>query len=1126
MGCNVEIWTGISGTGKTHELLGRYCEALRAGMQAATLSRTLWLTPTNESRQQILRMLLHSMTGVLLSPNVMTFPGFAEKILRASNEPIDEISPLVQQRLVRAIIDELNHSGQLPYYSPIAETSGFLQLVISFIAELKRDEIWPERFAEIANSETSRRKDRELSLIYSRYQQCMLDAKRYDSEGRFWAARDVADRVGLGPFAQLSLVVVDGFTDFTHTQYELLAHLARETEDLLISLPLETPSQRSDVFAKPEAACDKLKKILHPGKPIVVRRFEDVESDSNDRPAGIRQIAKCLFANPRHIQRANDATGICVLAVTGENREIEVLAERVKRLILSGVSPREIVIAFHQLNDNDIELVRERFSAAGIPIRCDKGRLLVREPQVRAFFDVMRLELEDWPFERLMSILRSNWFRPAWDIAHPERAVRTLAQFLRSRKLHSQRHIMLQALAREFRRFAETDHQSQAELFQDAYRLLECFSEATRKLEGRRTFFQWAQITAELVRELGIVHSTGQQSSSSETLNEDRPAIGGTTSVWEYFERLMFDAAKVDDFGETESNSISLREFSRALMELLETQRLPALAPAREYVRILDSESVRNLDISHLFLAGLTESRVPSGRTDDCLYGESERRRLNEHGFSLGHRSSHSQDEMLLFYSVVTRARQSLVLSYSEINSNGNPLFPSPYVKAILDVFEAGQLEIQHVGSLDPVPSVDHVLTMSDWRRRAVADVREQKPGLFAGFCDVPELQPVAANLLASVDANVGRFRTKGWTRYEGVIENATLKAALRKKFPADYQFSPTQLENYATCGFRYFLSDVLNLDPLETPYVVTDYRLRGVLAHSVLSVLHSEWESASDESLEGLVANFRNLVDHELGRRITDTELHKAILKIERRLMHDWAGFYGEQLADYLTEFSAAWDQPPVPRFLETPFGDVPDEQSSASEDAHTNSLEAMSLGEGENRTLIRGRIDRIDVGTAGSTTVFNVIDYKTGRPPKFSPDDVRTGRSLQLALYTLAIDRFHLIGTDAQPFQMGYWSLRESGFAAGIKGTTKKKQSQAIDEAVFHSLETLLEALIPKLARGIREGLYPVDNDDHNCAGMCPYSGCCRVSQTRRLREPLQKRSKIAILEETESSQQQPLE
>lgn len=44
---------------------------------------------------------------------------------------------------------------------------------------------------------------------------------------------------------------------------------------------------------------------------------------------------------------------------------------------------------------------------------------------------------------------------------------------------------------------------------------------------------------------------------------------------------------------------------------------------------------------------------------------------------------------MLLFYSIVTRARHTLTLSYPAVSLDGQPLSASPYLTAFQDLFPA-----------------------------------------------------------------------------------------------------------------------------------------------------------------------------------------------------------------------------------------------------------------------------------------------------------------------------------------------------------------------------------------------------------------------------------------------------
>ena len=75
---------------------------------------------------------------------------------------------------------------------------------------------------------------------------------------------------------------------------------------------------------------------------------------------------------------------------------------------------------------------------------------------------------------------------------------------------------------------------------------------------------------------------------------------------------------------------MGLEVFLRRLKDIFDSQDFAAAeSPVGTGPRILDASDVRNLDVPHLFLAGLSEASFPRSRQDDCLYTEAERRRMS-----------------------------------------------------------------------------------------------------------------------------------------------------------------------------------------------------------------------------------------------------------------------------------------------------------------------------------------------------------------------------------------------------------------------------------------------------------------------------------------------------------------
>src|SRR5215471_2095628 len=122
----IELMSGTAGCGKTTALLSQYRAALRSGLEGARPGAALWLPPTNRALAEIREKLLDATLPAVFRPNLATFDGFADQVLRLAPESVTSLSAAMQRTLLRRIVAELRRGNQLPHFAKIAETSGFL----------------------------------------------------------------------------------------------------------------------------------------------------------------------------------------------------------------------------------------------------------------------------------------------------------------------------------------------------------------------------------------------------------------------------------------------------------------------------------------------------------------------------------------------------------------------------------------------------------------------------------------------------------------------------------------------------------------------------------------------------------------------------------------------------------------------------------------------------------------------------------------------------------------------------------------------------------------------------------------------------------------------------------------
>ena len=209
-------------------------------------------------------------------------------------------------------------------------------------------------------------KDRELCGLYDRYQALLLEHDLYDADGQFWAARALLREGAWGPFAAIRHVFVDGFTDFTRTEHDVLELLAGRATSLSISLPLEQDTKRADLFVKTARTLADLVG-RHPG--LVLEHLP--------RRAGafaaMDHLERHLFAGPSDVTPAADTQGIEIVAAAGVTHEIEMIARRIKGLLArqangtsAAAAPGDILVVFRSLAET-APAVREIFAQFGIP---------------------------------------------------------------------------------------------------------------------------------------------------------------------------------------------------------------------------------------------------------------------------------------------------------------------------------------------------------------------------------------------------------------------------------------------------------------------------------------------------------------------------------------------------------------------------------------------------------------------------------------------------------------------------------------------------------------------------------------------------------------------------------------
>lgn len=300
----------------------------------------------------------------------------------------------------------------------------------------------------------------------------------------------------------------------------------------------------------------------------------------------------------------------------------------------------------------------------------------------------------------------------------------------------------------------------------------------------------------------------------------------------------------------------------------------------------------------------------------------------------------------------------------------------------------------------------------------------------------------------------------------------------------SDRPVSPTALETFAECPFRYFLGHVLRVGEVERPE-----EAETISPADVGNVMHGaleEFFEATHPRPEPLAA----WTNGERARLREIAERHCA--EAERRGLTGkplaWAADRARILRD-LDRFLDADDEfrtttKYVYERAEVAFGPSRDGSPSLPPARYT-------LPDGTEISF-RGYIDRVDRGPNGE---LMVTDYKTGKPDKLKmvgdADPVArlaAGKKLQLPVYALALRG----NAGGDPVSARYWFI------------TERHNFQQAVLPLDAGTEQKFGEVVQVLANTMREGYFPAvpgkedgyTNSYDNC-NYCPYERVCPSSQ-----------------------------
>lgn len=922
---------------------------------------------------------------------------------------------------------ELAAQGDLPGIALVSETERHLR-----VAKAWRDAGMPEAgpglisqvdrlFRDMrAWGGSLKSSEGHFSRAYEKYHGDLNKANRAD-RGRLLTLLTISLKENRGPVSWLKaaqpLVVFDGFHLFQPIELEFIAEVAKLTSVTLWLAGNSDTTYGTAISDTVQIFKDKIPQATVTTLPTPAE--------------SLARVGRSLFLGAEEAL-VPPAADLQILQVKTRREEVELICARVKERYRQGnCRLSDMAVVIHGSTYN--ALIREIFPRAGIPFNLAGGAFsLLQSRPVRVLHSALHLVQAQWRREELEQFLHQPLVLESIPRAY------FLKAFLKAPCAAPQ---SLDDWQKAWHAFLEssTKHDSpqkpkKQEFLKALIEKLSLVKTLEETLE-KACLKETIACLGNLLHALGIsgwisgLRNLKEQVIPWVEMEKDQHAWTRLTSILEDLAGQSADLLPPALFlGAPRDKS---RAFLSLLDQVLQGRDFQIKADDEAGVQILGAKEIRGMDFSCVFAPGLVEGSVPAPAEEGAV-GR----------FRRGSPALREQKKRLdleqewLFTQLFESAREQLVLLFPAQDEDQQQV-PSHFLAPF---------------KITPAPPSHTLIT-------------QENLAISLGKCQAMRIAPPKKWPATAINLEeIRHWHLAPKALSSELFLNSPLLAIHHELFQEE--FSPTQMEHYSACPFRYFARHVLKIETFED----TTAMVYGSFVHQVFSAYYLDKRTQLALPAEQPLPPI-------------SPEDRAGLAKTARK---EWPRFKAESplLGDHLLNLflfpMGKLDQAleMLPK-VEKDFGFLMGEKK----------IERVSLGKDSQgrKVFLSGKTDRVDASRTNSTKLA-ILDYKTGqRDKKKIEEKLQDGRLLQLPLYAfllksalptseVALGRYFFLGNKESKKDAGEYTVEVTGAAR--------------DAAVKKALEN---------ASSIRQGLFPLTTvslsaRSPECTHYCDFKDACR--------------------------------
>jgi ATP-dependent helicase/nuclease subunit B len=916
-----------------------------------------------------------------LAPQVISVSEFAR------NTRVVSISSFEAYLMVKMIIEEIK--DDLIYFKEIELYEGVVNLIFSMIMELRAGMVFSSDSGVFKNEGD---KWRDICLIYDEYEKRIEQNALYDEYMLYRKTAEILDAENsLKIIDGYDALFIDGFLDFTNTQFHFLSSLINRFERLGKEVSLTLPDTSFPLISNTQQ--------------LFIDKF-NVDISKLESENRFVDIANSFLESSRKIDFESDVQFFEINSF-GKYREVELIANEIKYLVFDkGYRFNDIGVIVRNFEDYE-NFIRTVFDSFNIPYYQGKDTFLKTNPVIIFIYSIMRYAMEGIDNIGITAIVNSNYnANEEWK--NLSRFLSKFSGYIRGDKAVWIRTVdsKLRYLERkkELRYSGEDDEEmffsdEELNLSIDEIKnnrgnfsaLLDMvFFLDKQKKYTVDDFLRWI---VNIIECLGIHGALVEKGESLWISTKDFMAFRSLKLVLEKLKRSLTIYGK---------EKFSLSDFMEIFTELIGEVRYRYQVYTEDCVKVLTPQDAREAGFKAVFITGLNESEFP-GRPSFLIADNAERIKINDyskrllHGADepLGTEEKRGALEKLDFYVAMTTVSERLYFCHTPFDESGEEILPSVFLYTMRNILNNNIRRIPDLETPDDkysdkifeiVPSLSWInindsLTLISNDLGYINVDKRIELAKHNGVVDCAvrmkryydDLKRVY-NYFEGNSADKAPMIYFGDLSFDGAgVDDEKNRDYITGKLDA-MRYSASGLETAGNCRYCFFIRYILGIREEKFPEEKITLQQKGLFFHRVLYYYLSFTKDFISDRLPDYDAMeksvdkaFQELADKEGERNLFIMELESY-----RKILNRFAEYEKLLREEY------------------KPFGF----EEFISE-------KIIEIGEGE-AIRINGQIDRTDISEEG----YKIIDYKSGSVDRFKDDAFIPLKVFQGYVYAKALD------------------------------------------------------------------------------------------------------------------------